>query len=78
MTLHIVDPQLVAKISDLARAIGVPETEIVKRAIGALDREQAKSADWNRFHELIQDIRRLPDLPNAGDPLEWDEHGLPI
>jgi antitoxin VapB len=30
-----------------------------------------------RFAVLLAQIDRIPERPDACDPLEWDEHGLP-
>jgi antitoxin VapB len=30
-----------------------------------------------RFDAILAQLDRIPDLPAAADPLEWDEHGLP-
>ena len=30
-----------------------------------------------RFPVLLAQIERIPDRPDACDPLEWDERGLP-
>ena len=31
----------------------------------------------DRFDAILDQIDRIPDLPEPFDPLAWDEHGLP-
>jgi hypothetical protein len=32
---------------------------------------------WRRLDAILAQIDRVPDLPAATEPLDWDEHGLP-
>jgi len=47
-----------------SHAIGTPEAAIPPAA-------------WRRLDAILAQIDRVPDLPAATDPLDWDEHGLP-
>jgi antitoxin VapB len=80
MALQIANPAVVAKIEALARATGLSKTAAVEKAVDRLLAEQKidRMADaWQRFDALLAQMDQLPELPNAFDPLEWDEHGLP-
>ena len=41
------------------------------------ERSRPNRDTWDRFNAILAQFDRIPDLPNATDPLEWDEHGLP-
>ena len=80
MALQIANPVVVRKIETLARATGLTKTAAVEKAVDRLLAEQNldRTADaWERLDALLAQIDQIPDLPNAFDPLEWDEHGLP-
>jgi len=32
---------------------------------------------WRQLDAILDQLDRIPDLPTALDPLDWDEHGLP-
>ena len=74
------NPTVVRKIETLARATGLTKTAAVEKAVDRLLAEQNldRTADaWERLDALLAQMDQIPDLPNAFDPLEWDEHGLP-
>ena len=80
MALQIANPSVVAKIETLAKATGLSKTAAVEEAVDRLLAEQGldRTADlWREFDALLAQLDRIPDLPTAFDPLEWDEHGLP-
>ncbi|HEY0833702.1 MAG TPA: type II toxin-antitoxin system VapB family antitoxin [Azospirillum sp.] len=87
MTIQIAKPELIAKIEQLARVTGLSSVAAVESAIDRMleqrdrpaepSRDEATDAAWNRFDELIRRFDRLPVAPDAFDPLEWDENGLP-
>lgn len=79
MALQIANPTVVRKIETLARATGLSKTAAVEKAVDRLLAEQNLGATgvWERFDAILAQIDQVPDLPNAFDPLEWDEHGLP-
>lgn len=80
MALQIANPSVVAKIETLAKATGLSKTAAVEKAVDRLLAEQGldRTADlWREFDVLLAQLDRIPDLPTAFDPLEWDEHGLP-
>jgi antitoxin VapB len=77
MALQIANPVVVAKVERLARATGLTKTAVVERAIDALA-SQAKSAVVpGLMAALLAQLDRVPDRPDAHDPLEWDGAGLP-
>ena len=80
MALQIANPTVVRKIETLARATGLTKKAAVEKAVDRLLAEQNldQTADaWERLDALLAQMDQIPDLPNAFDPLEWDEHGLP-
>jgi antitoxin VapB len=80
MALQIANPTVVRKIETLARVTGLTKTAAVEKAVDRLLAEQNldQTADaWERLDALLAQMDQIPDLPNAFDPLEWDEHGLP-
>jgi len=80
MALQIANPTVVRKIETLARATGLTKTAAVEKAVDRFLAEQNLDLGakvWEQFDAILAQIDQIPDLPNAFDPLEWDEHGLP-
>ena len=77
MALQIANPTVVAKVERLARATGLTKTAVVERAIDRLAGELQDRPQPGRLAALLAQLDRIPDRPDARDPLEWDEHGLP-
>jgi antitoxin VapB len=80
VALQIANPTVVRKIETLARATGLTKTAAVERAVDRLLAEQnldQANGVWQQFDSILAQIDQVPDLPNAFDPLDWDEHGLP-
>jgi antitoxin VapB len=80
MALQIANPAVVRKIETLARATGLTKTAAVEKAVDRLLAEQnldQPAGVWEQFDAILAQIDQVPDLPDAFDPLEWDEHGLP-
>ena len=78
MALQIANPVVVDKATQLARILGISKTAAVERALDRLAGEIAPAADAHaRATALLAQIDRIPDRPDATDPLEWDELGLP-
>ncbi len=77
MALRISNPAVVAKVERLARATGLTKTAIVERAIDRLAGKTQGVSDPGRLSALLAQLDRVPDRPDAFDPLEWDAHGLP-
>jgi antitoxin VapB len=77
MALRISNPAVVAKVERLARATGLTKTAIVERAIDRLAGDTQGASDPGRMAALLAQLDRVPDRPDAFDPLEWDAHGLP-
>jgi len=80
MALQIANPVVFRKIETLARATGLSKTAAVEKAVDRLLAEQKidRAADaWERLDALLAQMDQIPDLPNAYDPLDWDELGLP-
>ena len=78
MPLQIANPGVIDKVERLARAIGLNKTAAVERAVERLLREvEGPAPSAERFDALLEQLDRIPDRPDAYDPLEWDEAGLP-
>ena len=78
MALQIANPVVVSKVERLARATGLSKTAVVERAVDRLLSETAGPADADeRMAALLAQLDRIPDRPDAFDPLAWDSHGLP-
>ena len=77
MALQIANPAVVAKVERLARATGLTKTAVVERALDRLASELQTRPDTRRLDALLKQLDRIPDRPDAFDPLQWDEHGLP-
>jgi antitoxin VapB len=77
MTFQIEDPVVVAKVERLARSLGLTKTAVVERAIDRLASEVPRAASTGRMAAVLEQIDRVPDRPDAFDPLEWDSNGLP-
>ena len=77
MALQIANPVVVAKVERLARALGLTKTAVVERAIDRLANEVPSASATRRMAAILEQIDRVPDRPDAFDPLEWDSSGLP-
>ena len=80
MALQIANPVVVSKIEALARATGLGKTAAVEKAVDRLLADHnwgEQSGVWEEFDAILAQIDRIPDLPNAFDPLDWNEQGLP-
>jgi antitoxin VapB len=77
MALQIANPVVVAKVQRLAKATGLSKTTIVEKAIDRLAAEHAQARGPGRLETLLAQLDRIPDRPDANDPLAWDDHGLP-
>ncbi len=76
MALQIANPVVVAKVERLARSRGVSKTAVVEQAIDCLARETGASRK-GRMAAILDQLDRIPDRPDAFDPLGWDRAGLP-
>jgi antitoxin VapB len=78
MPLQIANPVVVQKVERLARATGLSKTAAVERAVDRLLQETQSPLDsTQRMAALLEQLDRIPDRPDAFDPLEWDAQGLP-
>ena len=78
MALQIANPVVVKKVEQLARSTGLSKTGVVEKALDRLLGESPRGTDpMARMKALLAQIDRIPDRPDAFDPLEWDAHGLP-
>ena len=78
MPLQIANPVVVRKVEQLAKATGLSKTAAVERAVDRLLGETHSPRDSApRMAALLEQLDRIPDRPDAFDPLEWDALGLP-
>lgn len=78
MAIQIANPVVVGKIERLARQSGLSKTAAVEKAVDRLLAERpAPAATRGRIEALLGQIDRVPDRPDAFEPIEWDENGLP-
>jgi antitoxin VapB len=78
MALQIANPVVVGKVERLAKATGLSKTAVVERALDRLIGEtMGRTEGGNRVAALLAQLDRIPDRPDAFDPMEWDERGLP-
>lgn len=80
MPLQIANPVVIEKVERFAKAKGLTKTAAVERALDlALENETRRKDELRRrVYALLAEIDSIPDRPDAFDPLEWDENGLPI
>ena len=72
------NPVVIGKVDRLAKATGLSKTAVVERALDQLISETTERASTvGRMSALLAQLDRIPDRPDAFDPLAWDEHGLP-
>ncbi len=76
MPLQIANPVVVEKVERLARATGLTKTALVERAVDRLAAELAVERG-DRIDAILTQFDRLPDRPDVGNPIEWDDAGLP-
>ncbi|HRH87217.1 MAG TPA: type II toxin-antitoxin system VapB family antitoxin [Rubrivivax sp.] len=79
MALQIANPEVVKKVAQLAKATGLSKTAAVELAVDRLMRESslARSRNAQGLAALLLQFDQVPDRPDAFDPLEWDDRGLP-
>lgn len=78
MALQIANPAVVSKVERLAKATGLSKTAVVERAVDRLISESIGTSNKaERLAALLAQLDRIPDRPDAFDPVVWDEHGLP-
>jgi len=76
MPLQIANPVVVQKVERLARVTGLSKTAAVERAVDRLLQETQSPLDsTQRMAALLAQFDRIPDRPDAFDPLEWDAQG---
>ena len=69
---------VVRKVERLAKATGLTKTAAVERAVDTLLRElDGTTSIADRFAAILAQLDRIPDRPDAHNPIEWDEQGLP-
>jgi len=78
MALQIANPSVVSKVERLARRTGLSKTAAVEQAVDRMLKDlAAPGGESARMAALLAQLDRIPERPDATDPLPWDEHGLP-
>lgn len=81
MALQIANGRVIEKIDELAELTGLSKTAAVEVAVENLLAEARRAAGFKsnaaRIDAILAQIDRIPDRPDAFDPLEWDDVGLP-
>lgn len=78
MALQIANPLVIRKVELMAKRLGLSKTAIVDRAMDRLIGETEGAGNESaRLEALLDQLDRIPDRPDAYDPLQWDERGLP-
>lgn len=81
MAIQIANPAVVAKIERLASLTGLSKTAAVEvaveRVLGEAEDISGGSSVSLRWSSILEQLHALPDRPDAFDPLQWDENGLP-
>lgn len=80
MPLQIANPVVVKKVEQLARHTGLNKTAVVEKAVDRMlgDLQAPQKLHSGQLAALLAQLDRIPDRVDAKDPLEWDEHGLPV
>ena len=78
MALQIANPVVIRKVELMAKRLGLSKTAIVDRAMDRLISETEGAGNQSaRLEALLDQLDRIPDRPDAHDPLQWDDIGLP-
>lgn len=78
MALQIANPAVVRKVELMAKRLGLSKTAVVERALDQLiSTSEGADNQSERFDALLAQLDRIPDRPDAFDPLQWDDRGLP-
>ena len=78
MALQIANPVVVKKVELMAKRLGLSKTAIVERALDRLIGDTDGATNHSeRIEALLDQLDRIPDRPDATNPLQWDDLGLP-
>jgi antitoxin VapB len=79
VAIQIANPEVVKKVIRLAQVTGLNKTAAVELAVDRFMREsaQARGGRAGGIGALLAQFDQVPDRPDAFDPLEWDDRGLP-
>jgi antitoxin VapB len=79
MAIQIANPHVVEKIDRLARSTGLSKTAAVERAVDRLlgETRHARQRQASDIAVVLEQFDQVPERGDRGDPLEWDELGLP-
>ena len=77
MAVQIANPGVARKIALLAKATGLSKTAAVEMAVDRALQSGGSQSRAAMLAALLERFDQIPDRPDAYDPMEWDEHGLP-
>lgn len=79
MAIQIANPEVVKKVARLAQVTGLSKTAAVELAVDRALREsaQARGVATSDLAALLEQFDQVPDRPDAFEPVEWDDQGLP-
>lgn len=80
MAFQIANGRVIEKIDELAQLTGLSKTAAVEVAVESPLVEARRNSGFQtgaaRVDAILAQIDRIPDRPDALDPLEWDDIGL--
>ena len=72
------NPVVVKKVELMAKRLGLSKTAVVERALDQLmSASEGAENQSERLEALLAQLDRIADRPDAFDPVQWDERGLP-
>ncbi|BBK36712.1 hypothetical protein STAQ_17900 [Allostella sp. ATCC 35155] len=77
MAVRAGNRKLVRKIDRLAKEMELTKIVAVDSAVDRALRPEDRRARGDRLERLSARLAEIPDRPDAYDPMEWDEYGLP-
>jgi antitoxin VapB len=79
VAIQIANPEVIKKIVRLAQVTCLGKTAAVELAVDRLLSESARvrGSTASGLGPLLAQFDQVPDRPDAFNPLEWDERGLP-
>lgn len=78
MARQIANPVVVQKVELMTKRLGLSKTAVVERALDQLiSASEGAEHQSGRFEALLAQLDSIAERPDAFDPLQWDERGLP-
>ena len=77
MAVRAGNRKLVRKIDRLAKEMEMTKTVAVDSVVDRALRPEGRRSRGDRLERLSARFAEILDRPDAYDPMEWDENGLP-